>query len=71
MECAVRIFDASLATLWPAHQVHDELIYIVPEDMGDQVGKMVAAEFSKSPTWLPDAPLGAEHHIGPSYGEAK
>lgn len=70
VEVAMRVYDMTEGLLWPAHQVHDDLIYCVDENLAEMVRDVVVAEMSKSPIWLPDAPLAAEGKIGPSYGEA-
>jgi DNA polymerase I-like protein with 3'-5' exonuclease and polymerase domains len=57
--------------LFPAHQVHDELIYVVPEHLAEKVRDIVVHEMAQPPRWLPNAPLAAEGHIGGTYGDAK
>jgi hypothetical protein len=52
-------------------QVHDELIYIVPDDMVAVVTKLVLDEMSTAPKWAEGLPLSAEAEAGPSYGDAK
>jgi DNA polymerase I-like protein with 3'-5' exonuclease and polymerase domains len=54
-----------------ALQVHDELIYVVPERVAEDLKKVVIEEMSRRPSWLPTLPLAAEGHIGRSYGDAK
>jgi DNA polymerase len=71
MEVAVRVKKLSEGMLLPAHQVHDELIYIVPEAYGQVVADLVVQEMSKAPWWMPEAPFAAEGHIGENYLEAK
>jgi DNA polymerase len=70
-EVAMRVMKMTEGLLWPAHQVHDELIYVVPEALAEQVVSLVVAEMSTPPRWLLNAPLAAEGHIGASYGDAK
>jgi len=70
-DVAMRVSKMTEGELWPAHQVHDELIYVVPEHLADQVKILVVDEMSKSPDWLPDVPLAADGRIGDSYGTAK
>jgi hypothetical protein len=70
-EVAMRVMDLTEGLLWPAHQVHDELIYVVDEHLAELVRDLVVAEMSKSPEWLPNVPLAAEGHIGLSYGDTK
>ena len=71
MEVALRVKHQTRGLLVPAHQVHDELIYVVPDSMAERAGEFVRKEMSKPPEWMPDAPLAAEAKIGNSYGEAK
>ena len=67
-EVAMRVKKLTDGELWPCHQIHDELLYCVPEKLGEQVKRLVVQEMSKSPVWLPDAPLAAEGKIGETYG---
>lgn len=68
-EVAIRVWQMTEGLLWPAHQVHDELIYVVDEVLAQQVATLVEVEMSKSPDWLPNIPLAAESHIGDTYGD--
>lgn len=70
-EVAMRVKKATQGLLLPAHQVHDELIYVENEGSADMVKDYVVHEMGKSPSWMPDAPLAAEGGIGDSYGSAK
>jgi hypothetical protein len=54
-----------------AMQVHDELVYIVPEPLAKFVNQLVEQEIGRRPTWAPTLPLKAEGAIGDNYGEAK
>lgn len=71
MEVAMRVKKLTDGLLMPAHQVHDELIYIVDERHAELTRDVVIQEMARSPEWMPDAPLGAEGGIGYSYGETK
>jgi DNA polymerase I-like protein with 3'-5' exonuclease and polymerase domains len=75
MEAGRRIKHRSLNewgyALMPAHQVHDELIYVVPDELDEITLKLACEEISRKPWWMPEAPLAAEGGIGQSYGEAK
>ena len=71
MEVANRVHDLMQGMLDLAHQVHDELIYIVDDHLADKVGLLVAREMAKSPTWMPDLPLAAEYKIGQNYGDVR
>jgi DNA polymerase I-like protein with 3'-5' exonuclease and polymerase domains len=52
-----------------AHTVHDELVYVVPEEYVHIVAPIVQEEMSRSPSWAPDIPLNAEVKVGKNYGE--
>lgn len=71
VETAKRVKRLTNDMLFPQHQVHDELIYVVPESVGEQVMLLVTREMSRAPDWLPNAPLAAEGHIGETYFDAK
>jgi len=72
MEAAMRIEKRlDRAGIELAHQVHDELIFVVPDRFAEVVQGIVLEEMRKAPAWLPQAPLAAEVGMGLSYGEAK
>ena len=71
MEADLRIAEWSNHELTLAHQIHDELIYVVPAEMGSAVLEKAKMEISRRPTWLPWLPLGADGGIGDSYATAK
>lgn len=52
-------------------QVHDELVYAVPNERLEEAKRIVLEEMRRRPTWAPDLPLEAEVGVGPSYGDAK
>lgn len=52
-------------------QVHDELVYVVPNAIASSVKQVVYEEMCRRPQWGVDIPLDAEGDIGPSYGDAK
>lgn len=54
-----------------ALQVHDELVYVVPDHMVIEVKRILHEEMCRRPTWAPELPLAAEVGVGKSYGEAK
>jgi DNA polymerase family A len=56
---------------WPVHTVHDELIYIVPEDQAQLMLDTVQAVMRTSPVWWPELVVHSEGSIGDNYGEAK
>jgi DNA polymerase len=55
----------------PAHMVHDELVYVIPEDRAEQHLNDINAIMRTSPKWLPGIVLWSEGSIGDSYGAAK
>lgn len=52
-------------------QVHDELVYVVPEDDAEWLRDLVIAELSRTPVWAPGLVLAAEGGVGNNYGDAK
>lgn len=72
MDAAVRLRKPlKLMDVQLAGQVHDELIYIVPDDIAHVVKQRVLDEMGTAPKWAVGLPLSAEADIGPSYGDAK
>jgi len=71
MEVAKRVAKATDNRLRPQLQVHDELVYVVPESIAEACRELVVMEMSKAPAWLPTAPLAAEGHVGKTYFDAK
>lgn len=73
MDAAVRLFarfpDERLVS-W-ALQVHDELVYIVRNDVVPEFMPALEEELSRAPWWAPSAPLAAEVGSGETYGDAK
>ena len=67
MEVALRVLDKTQGLLWPAHQVHDEWLYVVDEHLAELVRDVVIAEMSKPPHWMPNVPLAAEGKISVAY----
>jgi len=72
MDAAVRL-RMRLAPLGVrlALQVHDELVYVAPEEVAQQVKEIALDEMALRPLWALDLPLAAEADIGDSYGDAK
>jgi DNA polymerase len=54
-----------------ALQVHDELVYIVPDEYVDRAVEIATEEMARPPVWALDLPLASECDIGKNYGEAK
>lgn len=70
MDAAVRIRREAPA-LQLHLQVHDELVYVVPEDYAESAKAIVMEQMRTRPEWGQDIPLDCEAGIGGSYGEAK
>lgn len=54
-----------------ALQVHDELVFIVPDHDVDNAKRVIHTELTRPPSWAKDLPLEAAVEAGASYGEAK
>jgi DNA polymerase len=52
-------------------QVHDELVYCVPEKHADVIKNAIAKVMTRQVPWLPDLPVACEVGVGDSYGAAK
>jgi len=52
-------------------QVHDELVYITPSHLAEELCSLVIEEMRAPPSWAVDIPLDAAGETGPSYGDAK
>lgn len=54
-----------------AMQVHDELVYVVPDDDVEEVKTFLKKEMTTPPAWAPELPLAADIGVGKTYGDAK
>jgi hypothetical protein len=64
--------DAARRFEYPlAHQVHDDLVYIVPENVAEQFSGTLGYHMNQPPDWAKGLPLASEGGIGPNYGDAK
>jgi hypothetical protein len=54
-----------------AHQVHDDLVYVVPNDVVPEFRVALREEMSLARDWYATLPLAAEDGAGPNYGDAK
>jgi DNA polymerase len=72
-EVLADIQDRVYAThqITPALQVHDELVFVIPEAWAEWFPRFMEDEMSKPLSWWPELPLDAEAEVGASYGEAK
>lgn len=55
----------------PKLNVHDELVYIIPEADAEDFLEFGTEVMHKSPDWCRDLPVAAEGAMGASYGECK
>jgi hypothetical protein len=62
----LKVFDVQMA-----HTVHDELVYIVPDELVNVVKQIVLEEMVRPPKWMENLPLAAEVGVGQTYGDAK
>jgi len=56
---------------YPAHCVHDELIYVVPEDYAEEHLRIVQDVMRTPPDWWPELVVWSEGDVGTTYGETK
>lgn len=68
-DCAFDVFRRT--KLRPAHMVHDELVYVVPESDAQDVLDEVQAVMRTPPTWWPELVTWSEGDIADTYGHAK
>lgn len=54
-----------------AMQIHDELVFVVPDELARVTEQILLDNMTKRPSWGLDIPLAAEAGIGQNYGEAK
>jgi DNA polymerase family A len=74
MDAAVRVRKRLIKAenhVWLSLQVHDELVYVVPDRFVAIVRGIVSEEMRRPPWWGLDIPLGSEAAIGNSFGSAK
>jgi hypothetical protein len=49
-------------------QVHDELVFCVPDDRVAEAKMIITEEMTRPPEWMPDLPLAVEIKTGDDYG---
>ena len=54
-----------------ALQVHDALVYVVPNEVVTFVSNILHEEMNRRPDWAPGLPVAAELHKGITYGDCK
>jgi hypothetical protein len=64
-----RCKDIMLPPIRLAHQVHDELIYVVPDGLVSTLRVILLEEMRTPAFWGTGLPLDAEVKVGRSYGE--
>ena len=68
-EHAVKFFKAT--GMRPALTVHDELVYVVPEDSAEQSLEQLQTIMRQGVSWWPELVTWSEGDIASCYGEAK
>jgi len=73
---AARLLDEQMIVLAAnnvvsAMVVHDEMVFVIPEDEVDATSGLINDVMTNPPLWLADLPLSVEIGVGPSYGQAK
>lgn len=54
-----------------ALQVHDELVFVVPDDRVERCIAICGEEMRRAPSWAAGLPLDSECDVGQTYGDAK
>ena len=67
MDCALRVQKQFKLAM----QVHDELVYVVPDSQVETCEALLRKEMCRPPTWAPDLPLAVDIGKGKTYGGAK
>jgi hypothetical protein len=67
-DAELKLASAGLRTVL---QVHDELVYCVPEKHAAVIMKAIEKVMTVQVPWLPDLPVACEVKCGPTYGDAK
>jgi DNA polymerase len=69
MNAMLRIDRKSASRLRAAFTVHDELLYVVPKHVAEQMAYVLHKALTQKVPWMPGLPIEAEVKIGLSYGE--
>jgi len=69
MDAALRVWQRTQIRF--AHNIHDELLYVVHKSIITELKQIVIEEMERRPKWGLDIPLKAEAKIGTSYGDLK
>ena len=70
-EVAMRVKKMTDGQLLPCHQIHDELLYCVPEKIGEQVKTSGRRRDVEITGVAARCPSGGGGHIGETYGDTK
>jgi DNA polymerase len=62
---------ANMTGHYPAHMVHDELVYVIAEQDAHEHLAIVDRVMRTPPKWLPGIVLHSEGDVAPTYGAAK
>ena len=68
MQAALRIFRRGYRFCL---QVHDDLIFRVPDDRVEDAIMIITQEMTGMPAWMPDLPLAIEIKEGDNYGDLR
>jgi DNA polymerase I-like protein with 3'-5' exonuclease and polymerase domains len=75
MDASTRVAARLKASGWGfiqlALQVHDALVYVVPDALVTSVGSIMKEEMNRRLDWYADLPLACDLKSGPTYGDAK
>ena len=71
MNAALRLHATKIPFLRFVHQLHDELLFCVPDKFVDRAKIIVHSQMIIPPSWGPDIPLKADVGSGQAYGGAK
>ena len=70
LQTALAVTQETQGQIRMAHQVHDELLFGVPEAAARLI-EYVRHKIATPPLWLPNVPLAAEGGAGDNYLDAK
>ena len=69
MDAMLYIDRLSAGKLRAAFTVHDELLYVVPKRVAEQMAHVLHKALTRTVPWMPELPVEAEVKIGLNYGE--
>lgn len=68
MQAAIRLYLRGLRFVL---QVHDELVFIIPNDDIENAKLVIMEEMTRQPSWIGPVPLAVEIGVGSNYAETK